>query len=142
LDKYVDILRQHHLKVTHQRLSILKYLDKNRNHPTADGIYTALKQKTPSLSKTTVYNALETLNEHGLIHTLTICGSELRFDIQGDNHHHFLCKKCGKIYDIGIKCPNVGKVEEYGHKVEEIHGYFKGICKTCLRKKGEHTHGS
>jgi len=142
LEKYVTILKQQHIKITPQRLAVLQYLDQNRHHPTADDIYTALKQKTPSLSKTTVYNALDTLNEHGLIDALTICGSELRFDIHKDNHHHFLCKECGRIYDIGINCPNAKKVEEYGHKVEEIHGYFKGICQTCLRKKGESPHGS
>jgi Fe2+ or Zn2+ uptake regulation protein len=140
-EKYVKLLKENSIKVTSQRLEILKYLDENRNHSTADQIYTGLKEKTPSLSKTTVYNSVETLKEHGLIQSLTISGSESRYDFRHDMHHHFLCKKCGKIIDIDIKCPNLGKMLENGHKVEEVHGYFKGICKECM-KKGMDKNGS
>ena len=133
-EKYVGLLKGNSIKITPQRLEILKYLDEHRIHPTADQIYVGLKEKNPSLSKTTVYNSLETLREHGIIQSLTICGSELRYDFENNMHHHFLCKKCGDIIDIDIKCPNIGKMLESGHKVEEVHGYFKGICKRCMKK--------
>ena len=134
LEKYVTILKQNQLKITPQRLAIMKYLDENRTHPTADRIYIDLKEKNPALSKTTVYNSVETLKEHGIIQSLTISGSESRYDFENKMHHHFLCKKCGEIIDIDIECPNIGKMLESGHNVEEVHGYFKGICKKCLKK--------
>ena len=134
-EKYVKLLKENSIKITSQRLGILRYLDKNRTHPTVDEIYSALKEKNPSLSKTTVYNSVETLNEHGVIQSLTISGHELRYDFRNDMHHHFLCKKCGAIIDIDIKCPNIGKVIESGHKVEDVQGYFKGICKDCMKKE-------
>ena len=112
----------------------MKYLDENRTHPTADRIYIDLKEKNPALSKTTVYNSVETLKEHGIIQSLTISGSELRYDFENKMHHHFLCKKCGIIIDIDIECPNIGKMLESGHKVDEVHGYFKGTCEYCLKK--------
>ena len=49
-------------------------------------------------------------------------------------HHHFLCKKCKCIIDIDLECPNLKKILKEGHKVEEVHGYFKGLCKNCLEK--------
>ncbi len=134
LEKYVTILKQNQLKITPQRLAIMKYLDENRTHPTADRIYIDLKEKNPALSKTTVYNSVETLKEHGIIQSLTISGSESRYDFENKMHHHFLCKKCGTIIDIDIKCPNIRKIIESGHNVEEVHGYFKGICKKCMKK--------
>ncbi len=134
LEKYVAILKQNQLKITPQRLAIMKYLDEHRTHPTADRIYIDLKEKNPALSKTTVYNSVETLKEHGIIQSLTISGSESRYDFENKMHHHFLCKKCGTIIDIDIKCPNIGKIIESGHNVEEVHGYFKGICKKCMKK--------
>ncbi len=134
LEKYVTILKQNQLKITPQRLAIMKYLDEHRTHPTADRIYIDLKEKNPALSKTTVYNSVETLKEHGIIQSLTISGSESRYDFENKMHHHFLCKKCGTIIDIDIKCPNIGKMLESGHNVEEVHGYFKGICKKCMKK--------
>ena len=133
-EKYVKLLKENSIKITPQRLEILKYLDENRTHPTVDEIYSSLKEKNPSLSKTTVYNSVETLREHGIIQSLTISGSELRYDFENKMHHHFLCKKCGTIIDIDIECPNIGKMLESGHKVEEVHGYFKGICKKCIKK--------
>jgi Fe2+ or Zn2+ uptake regulation protein len=134
-EKYVKMLKENSIKITPQRLEILKYLDENRTHPTADQIYTGLKEKNPSLSKTTVYNSVETLEGHNLIQSLTISGSESRYDFRNDMHHHFLCKKCGTIIDIDIRCPNMGKMLERGHKVEGVHGYFKGICKDCMKKE-------
>ena len=135
LEKYAELLKQRNIKVTHQRLAILKYLEEHLTHPTAEEIYSELKAQNPSLSKTAVYNALETLKEHGIIQSLTICGSEYRYDYKHDMHHHFLCKQCDKIVDIDIECPNIKKISNYGYHISEVHGYFKGICKECLIKE-------
>lgn len=135
LKNYVKLLKEKNLKVTPQRLIVLKYLVEHYTHPTTDKIYSDLKSNNPSLSKTTVYNALEILEKHGIIQSITISGSELRYDFREDMHHHFFCKKCGKIVDIDIKCPNLERISSYGHKVEEIHGYIKGICSDCLNNR-------
>lgn len=133
--KYVKMLKENSIKTTLQRLEILRYLDDHRTHPTADQIYTDLKEKNPSLSKTTVYNSLEIFKEHGIIQTLTISGSELRYDFKCTMHHHFLCKKCGRIIDIDISCPHIEKIRKEGYQIDEVHGYFKGVCKDCLQKE-------
>jgi len=135
LEQYVVLLKDKNIKVTTQRLEILQYLDTHRAHPTVDMIYQSLKKEYPALSKTTVYNAVDILKKHGIIQSITISGTEQRYDFRHDMHHHFLCKKCGKIIDIDVDCPNLGSILKAGHKVEEVHGYFKGICKTCLGKE-------
>ena len=132
MDKYITLLKNNNLKITHHRLEVLKFLDDHRTHPTADEIYSFLKKKNPSLSKTTIYNTLEILKKHNLINALTISGSELRYDLREQMHHHFLCRKCGMIIDIELKCPNIDEASKYGCKVEEVHGYFKGLCKKCI----------
>ena len=132
MDKYAAVLKDHNIKRTPQRLITLKYLDEHRTHPSADTIYSSLKKDHPSLSRTTVYNSLETLRKHGIIQSLTISGSELRYDFKTTIHHHFLCRECGRVIDIDIECPNIGRIMKMGHRVEEVHGYFKGLCKECL----------
>jgi Fe2+ or Zn2+ uptake regulation protein len=132
--KYVKLLKENNLKVTPQRLEIMRYLDEHRTHPNADSIYTALKSDNPSLSRTTVYNALDTLNKANILHTLTISESERRYDFKSGHHHHFLCRVCNNIIDIDIECPFLEKVLTGEHKVEQVHGYFKGVCKNCLKK--------
>jgi Fe2+ or Zn2+ uptake regulation protein len=133
--KYVKMLKENSIKITPQRLEILRYLDDHRTHPKADQIYLDLKEKNPSLSKTTVYNSLEIFKEHGIIQTLTISGSELRYDFKCSMHRHFLCKKCGRIIDINSSCPYIEKVRKEGYQIDEVHGYFKGVCKVCLKKR-------
>ena len=135
LKKYVKLLKENSIKTTLQRLEILRYLEDHRTHPTADQIYSDLKEKNPSLSKTTVYNSLKIFKEHGIIQTLTISSSEIRYDFNCTMHHHFLCKKCGKIIDIDSSCPHIEKIRKEGYQIDEAHGYFKGICKECLQKE-------
>lgn len=132
MEKYLKILKLQGMRVTHQRLEIMKYLDENRNHPNAEKIYSILKEKNPSLSKTTVYNSVDILRKHNIIQTLNISKAELRYDFDNSYHHHFLCKVCGNIIDINVKCPYLEKIINGENKIEEVHGYFKGICKNCL----------
>lgn len=134
LEKYVKLLKNDSIKVTPQRLEILRYLDNNRTHPTVEEIYTELKTRNPSLSKTTVYNSVELLRKHGLIQSVTISKTEARYDFKNSMHHHFLCNKCGEIIDIDIKCPNIDKIIQDGYRIDEVHGYFKGICKKCIKQ--------
>jgi len=138
LEKFVKLLKEKNLKVTPQRLAILQYLKTHKTHPTADQIYKELKKQNPSLSKTTVYNSLETLRKNMIIKSLTICDSEHRYDFDHDMHHHFLCTKCGRIYDIEYSCPNIEyirkEIESSGHHIDEVHGYFRGICKECIMR--------
>ncbi len=131
MEKYVRILKGKGLKITPQRLTILKYLDENRTHPDADTIYNDLKSTNPSLSRTTVYNTLDKLREIGVIQELTISKTENRYDYHTDPHHHFLCRKCGSIIDVDIVCKHQESKMVDGHSIEEIHGYFKGVCETC-----------
>jgi Fe2+ or Zn2+ uptake regulation protein len=85
---------------------------------------------------------LEILKKNKIVQSLTISGSELRYDIEEGLHHHFLCKKCGAILDISITCPNMDRTLDGGHRVEEVHGYFKGICKNCqTNEKGRRING-
>jgi len=133
-EKYVRLLKKNQIKITSQRLEILKFLDENRTHPTVEIIYKKLKEKNPALSKTTVYNSVDILKDHGLIQSITISGSEHRYDFKHNMHHHFLCNKCGEIIDIDVECPNLGRMLECGYEVEEVHGYFKGICVKCMKK--------
>ena len=136
LDHYLKILKENKLKITHQRLAVLQYLDTHHTHPTVEEIYHALKKKTPSLSKTTVYNTLEILNNHHIIHAISITGHERRYDLKKEIHHHFFCRTCGTIQDIDLQCPNIKQIQQLGYEIEEMHGYFKGICPDCQKKSG------
>jgi Fe2+ or Zn2+ uptake regulation protein len=135
-------LKQKGIKPTYQRLKILEYLNNNlNNHPTVEMVYDKLHNDIPTLSLTTVYNTLNNFLDKRLVDEVTITGTEVRYDINTDYHHHFLCKECGQIIDIDLKCPYAqGKKRILaGHKIDEVHGYFKGICKDCSKNLGKKT---
>lgn len=139
MDQYIQILKNNKLKITPQRLAVLQYLDTHHTHPTVEEIYHSLKKKTPSLSKTTVYNTLEILKKHHVIHAISITRNEHRYDLRKEIHHHFLCRNCGTIQDIDLQCPNIQKIQKLGYKIEEMHGYFKGLCPKCKNNMGGNT---
>lgn len=130
------MLNEKGIKPTYQRLKVLDYMSQNiRSHPTADMIYAELLKEIPTISMTTVYNTLSTFLEKELINGVTITGTEVRYDLNVKSHHHFLCKKCHRIMDLDVPCQfaeKQGKTVD-GHRIEEIHGYFKGTCRDCLQ---------
>jgi Fur family peroxide stress response transcriptional regulator len=131
----VKLFQSKEIKPTVQRLRIFEYLSKEVNHPAVETIYENILKEIPTISKTTVYNTLNLFLEKRLISAVIITGTEIRYDIEVQPHHHFLCKKCGKIINLDVHCPiSDGKVNiVQGNLIEEVHGYFKGICKDCLK---------
>ncbi|KPK68160.1 hypothetical protein AMJ87_12265 [candidate division WOR_3 bacterium SM23_60] len=136
MERLKNTLTANGLKPTYQRLKILEYLETHVDaHPTVEAIYEALVKKIPTMSMTTVYNTLNTFIAKNLASAVTITGTELRYDCVTTPHHHFLCQRCNKIYDVEIKCPIIDRNYVDGHQIDEIHGYLKGICKQCLAKE-------
>jgi len=123
------------LKPTYQRLRILQYVQEHENHPTVEMIHEDLVREIPTISRTTIYNTLNAFVEKGIIHAITITGTETRYDCKQFPHHHLLCRSCGGIIDLDIECPYLERTNIDGHRIDEKHGYFKGICKDCLEKE-------
>lgn len=90
------------IKWTPQRLAVLKYLDNNREHPSADDIHMALSKDYPTMSVATVYNVLEFLKETGRVKEINIDPEKRRFDPILTSHHHAYCVRCKKIFDISV----------------------------------------
>ena len=135
--KPYERLLDHNIKPSMQRIAIMQYLMEHPIHPSADDIYTALSPSMPTLSKTTVYNTLKLFSEQGAAQMLTIDEKNTNFDADTSVHSHFLCKRCGKIYDLMCN-NNIKKVADMdmdGHDVQEIHYYYKGICKHCIEEE-------
>jgi Fur family peroxide stress response transcriptional regulator len=129
------VLEDANITPTYQRLSVLKYLQYSKAHPTVDQIYEYLVKEIPTISPTTIYNTLNLFVEKGLVMPLTITGTGIRYDYNTTPHHHFLCKRCGKIIDINFEFMIKERSVIDGNKIEEVHLYFKGICKNCLAKE-------
>lgn len=125
----------YNIKPSMQRMAIMDYLMEHRTHPSADEIYTALSPVMPTLSKTTVHNTLRLFAEQGAALMLTIDERNTNFDADTSAHAHFLCKECGKIYDLKSKLDTklTEAFQSEGNEITEMHYYYKGTCKNCLK---------
>ncbi len=116
-----------------QRIAIMRYLLKNKTHPTADEVFEALKRQIPTLSKTTVYNTLKLFVENGAALYIGIDEKNARFDGYVEPHAHFRCKKCGTIIDLSMTGDHF-LPKEFNGIIEETHFYLKGLCENCIKK--------
>lgn len=130
----VDILLDHQVKPSVQRVAILEYLLMHRTHPTVEEIYSALSPEIMTLSRTTVYNNLKLLTDQNVILTLNIDDKYTCYDAETSPHAHFLCKKCGKVYDLPINDDVSLLKSNCQHKILEKHYYYKGICQSCISR--------
>ena len=129
-----DLLIAKGVKPSFQRMSVLNYIIKQKNHPSVDIIYTSLIEMIPTLSRTTIYNTLNLLTEKDIITALTISDTELRYDYIETDHAHFQCKTCGNIFDLDIDCETCKSESIGGHKIVEKQIHLKGICANCLKQ--------
>ncbi len=126
----VKVLREHHIPLTTTRLVLLRFLVTNRGHYSAEDIYQILKEEYPSLSIATVYNNMSLFAKLGIVQELRIERDKVIYDTYPEPHDHFLCLKCGRIYDIETATRSLPK-ELDGHVVHSAHTYYFGICKDC-----------
>ncbi|AEH50696.1 Fur family transcriptional regulator [Pseudothermotoga thermarum] len=123
------ILKTHGLKVTPQRVEIVRYLDTYRIHPTAQQIYEYVLAKVGNISFTTVYNTLHSLEKLGYVKKIALDESKVVYDFNVSDHGHFVCTVCGQIYDIDH---NV-RIENAPGRVLRSELIVYGICKDCLQ---------
>lgn len=129
----LSCLQAHGIKPSPQRMAVMTYLIEHRTHPTADEIYTALHPSIPTLSKTTVYNTLKLLTEKGAALQLTIDERNCCFDADTSPHAHFLCTRCGRVYDMKLNQAELRKCacvpDEF--QTEDAQLYLRGCCPRC-----------
>jgi Fur family ferric uptake transcriptional regulator len=132
-----DLLRRHGLQVTAQRLAVLAAVSE-RPHATADDIAEVVRAEIGTISRQAVYNALGILEEKGLVRRIQPAGSPARFeDRVGDNHHHLICRACGRMVDIDCavgSAPCLTPVRDAGYEIDEAEVVFWGRCPECLAR--------
>jgi len=127
------------LPVTTQRRAVMEILVGRRDHPTADQIFGAVAERVPDVSRATVYRALDTLTELGLLQRVAHPGSSVRFDGNTNPHHHFLCSRCGAIEDLPLDAvrghDELAFVGSPTLQADEIGIQVRGLCGRCSDPK-------
>jgi Fur family peroxide stress response transcriptional regulator len=130
------------MKMTPQRMAIMKYLEGNTDHPSAADVFKSVSRRFPTMSFATVYNTLQTLKDKGHLLELSIDPDKKRFDANPTSHHHLICVSCRRIVDV-TRTFNLALPEDERYKFQLIgtHVDFYGICPECRNRHSEQKPG-
>jgi Fur family transcriptional regulator, peroxide stress response regulator len=131
-------LKAHNLRITPQRLAVLKILATSKDHLSAERTYEQVKKTFPTTSLATIYKTVALLKEVNEILEIRFSKNS-RFD--GNKpypHPHVVCLKCNKIID-----PELMGLEKFTEEAAARTGFrltahrldFFGICPGCQAKK-------
>jgi len=131
----IGLLRAHGVHVTAQRLAVLRAVS-HRPHCTADDVAEGVRSELGTISRQAVYDALSMLADKGIIRRIQPAGSPARFeDRVGDNHHHLVCRACGRLVDVDCAVgarPCLTAADGQGYEIDEAEVVYWGRCPACI----------
>jgi len=134
LPDLAELLRANGLQVTAQRLAVLRAVSR-RPHGTADDIEELVRADIGAISRQAVYDALGTLADTGLVRRIQPARSPARYeDRVADNHHHLVCRTCGRTVDVDCavgKRPCLEAADDHGFTIDEAEVVYWGTCPAC-----------
>jgi Fur family transcriptional regulator, peroxide stress response regulator len=134
LERLTATARDAGVKLTHQRLEIFRELARTEDHPDAETLFRAVQQRLPTVSLDTVYRTLWMLRDLGVVKTLGHHREGVRFDVNLEAHHHYVCVRCGSVRDFesknldGLRIPDA--VKALG-TVVDTQVEVRGLCAQC-----------
>lgn len=130
-NELLNMMQRAGIRPSLQRIAVLSFVANRRTHPSAEEIYTALATTFPTMSRTTVYNSLHALAGAGVLRELEIESGNMRYDLAlQPDHGHFICRRCGKIFDT-VMPDNIGTEIPPEFHVDCIEIAYKGLCPDC-----------
>ena len=138
LEEFINRCKEVGLSATLQRIIIYKAIMDETSHPSPEELYNKIKDENPTISLATVYKTLETFSEYGFIKKVTPLHVKVRYEPNTELHHHMVCVKCGKIYDVNSDELNkislsdkiIGKNILLDYSIQ-----FNIICEECQLKE-------
>ena len=130
-----DVLRHHGIQVPAQRLAVLRAVA-DQPHITADAVAAVVRGEIGAISLQSVYDTLGLLVSEGVIRRIQPAGSPARFeDRVGDNHHHLICRTCGRVVDVDCAvgdAPCLTAVDDMGYEIDQAEVAYWGRCPECV----------
>ena len=135
VEEIADQLRDHGLRATTTRVAVLRAVGELSGHPDTDTIATRVRESLGTISTQAVYDGLHAMTRVGLLRRIEPAGSPARYETRvGDNHHHLVCRGCGRMVDVDCAVgdvPCLVAADDHGYDVDEAEVIYWGLCPTC-----------
>ena len=131
---YSDILREHHLKATPQRLAIAEALH-IKGHINIETLYEIMLKNFNSISLATIYKNINLMLENSFIQEVKIPNAKSVYELTKETHSHLSCEVCGDIEDVYVESSDiiysVSKKSDF--EIKDMELVFLGLCKDCQK---------
>jgi Fur family ferric uptake transcriptional regulator len=135
---HVGLLRARGVQITAQRLAVLRAVAREP-HVSAERVAEVVRREIGAISLQSVYDALNLLVTGGVIRRIQPAGSPARFECRvGDNHHHLICRDCGRIVDVDCAvggAPCLTAADDRGYEIDEAEVAYWGRCPDCVTRE-------
>lgn len=132
MNNYTNLLREHNLKATPQRLAITDILYSN-GHVNIEFLYESMLHKFNSISLATIYKNINLMLENSFVQEVKIPNSKSVFELTKEAHSHLVCEHCGNVEDISINLDdvlnNTSKITNF--QIDSAAVVFTGKCEHC-----------
>jgi Fur family peroxide stress response transcriptional regulator len=143
VDAFAERCRQAGFAATAQRLLIYRCLATSYDHPTAEVLWSRVRNENSRVSLATVYRNLRAFADAGFIEEVATGASISRWDANEDDHHHLVCEGCGAVRDcyagdlesLDLLAPEaLASQEILGFSIRSARINLFGRCEACLRE--------
>jgi Fur family transcriptional regulator, ferric uptake regulator len=137
LDDALAQLRRRRQRITPARIAVLRVLNGTRSHLSAAEIVDLAGDQAPGVHRATVYRALSTLCELGIVTHTHIAGSGTIYhvaDAYGRLHAHLQCSVCGSVIDLPTESlQTLARTvrDDFDFTLEPQHAALLGVCSSC-----------
>ncbi len=127
-------LRARGQRVTSQRLVMYVALRDLGRHVSAEEVFKSVADRLPGTSLPTVYATLELFEELGIVRRVGFAGGTVLYDPRLDDHHHSVCRSCGRVEDLDAELESSSAIEAAraeGFEATHASLVVSGLCRSC-----------
>jgi len=141
LEELLERVRSHGGRVTHARRALLQaLLDSDGHHLTAQDLAEAVQRATPEVHLSTIYRALESLEEMGIVDHAHLGHGRAVYHLADAPHQHLVCEVCEAVVEVpdDVFAELSGTLRKvYGFVLRPHHFAVVGRCKVCAEELSE-----
>lgn len=134
--KAASALRKSGQRRTASRLLVLAVLNHAGRHMAANEVVEKARESSQYVSTSTIYRALASLRDAGVITETLMPGGETRYEWSDESpgHHHLVCRECGSTTNLDsayFEDLARGLADDYGFQADMSHIALHGVCAKC-----------